>query len=125
MRLLPPLLCLLFIACGSNATKIRVVNATSFNLEDATLSFGGTPEEIDFLAAGDDTRYFRFDGADDCERQFNGQLQSFGSIESDFRACGQPEPIPPGKYSLTIAFESFINTNGQMENSVFLRLRED
>lgn len=125
MRLLLPLLLLLFASCAGDATRIRLVNATSFNLEAASLSFGNGEETINFLAAGDDTRYFRFDGADDCERQFTGQLQGFGSIQSGFWLCAMPEPIAPGKYSLTIAFEQFTGPDGQIEDGVFLRLRED
>lgn len=125
MRLLLFLLMLSTAACSGDATRIRLVNATSFNLENASLSFGSEPQIIDFLAAGDDTSYFRFDGADDCNREFMGELQSFGSIGSGFIDCGEPAPIAPGNYSLTIAFEEFIGLNGQLENGVFLRLRED
>lgn len=125
MRFILPLICLFFMTCSGEATRIKLVNATSFNLENASLSFGSEPEEIDFLAAGDDTRYMRFDGADDCDRAFMGQLQSFGSIESGFWVCGEPEPIGPGEYSLTIAFEQIVGANGQPENAVFLRLREE
>lgn len=125
MRFLLPLCLLFFATCTGDATKVRLVNATSFNLEDATLSFGGNEASVDFLGAGDETRYFRFDGADDCDRQFTGVLLDFGEISSGFWVCGQPAPLLPGKYSLTVAFEEVNQPDGSVRNDLFLRLRED
>lgn len=125
MRFLLPLCLLFFVACSGDATKVRLVNATSFNLENAALSFGGNEEAVAFLAAGDDSKYFRFDSADDCNRRFMGTLQSFGEISSNDIICGEPAPLLPGKYSLTIAFEAVPLPDGTLANEVFLRLRQD
>lgn len=119
------LLLLPLAACSGDATRVRIVNNTAFNLEDGELSFGSDTEEISFLAPGDESRYFRFNGADDCNRVFTAELQSFGSISSDTIACNEPMPIAPGKYSLVLAFEPSTGPGGTMINSIFLRLRED
>ena len=125
MRILLPLLFLLITACTGDATRVRIVNNTSFNLEEVTFSFGGEETELSLVRAGDESRYFRFDGADDCQREFIGQLQSFGEVESGFWNCVQPEPITPGKYSLLLEFSEVFFADGTVENGVFLRLQED
>lgn len=125
MRFFLPLLLLTIVACTPDATRVRLVNNTAFNLENGELSFGGEAEEIRFLAAGDDSSYFRFDGADDCDRSFTAELQSFGDVMNNNEPCLGPQPIAPGKYSLVLAFEATTNADGTISNGVFLRLRED
>lgn len=125
MRFLLPVLVLFIAACSADATRIRLVNNTAFNLENGELSFGSEPEDIDFLAAGDESRYFRFNGADDCNRTFTAGLQSFGEVAFPPDNCVQPLPIAPGKYSLVLTLEPFVNPDGTTATGAFLRLRED
>lgn len=125
MRILFPLLLLTVAACTPDATRVRIVNATSFNLEDGELAFGGEAEEIRRLTPGNDSGYFRFDGADDCDRTFTGRLDGFGEITNNAEPCTDPLLLLPGKYSLTLRFEETSNPDGTSASGVFLRLSED
>lgn len=125
MRILLPLLLLTLTACTPDATRVRIVNTTSFNLLDGELAFGGETESINRLSPGEESGYFRFDGADDCDRTFTGRLEGFGEVTNNAEPCTGPLPLLPGKYSLTLRFEPTLNADGTSTNSIFLRLSED
>lgn len=85
-------------------TRIRVRNELDNELRDLVWSFNSGQEEgtENRLRPGRATGYVRFDGADECEFQFEALLVGTGGINGGFINCIGPQPISEGAWTLSL-----------------------
>ncbi len=131
MRLLTFFAILIFLTgCDPDEgrTRIRVSNETSIELHNVSYSFGFTEEEriVNNIPPERASDYRRFEQADRCSGwTLAGTFADGLEVRRGVAICTVADPLPPGKYSLLVRRNIFVDNDGTVQTSVSTDIVED